>query len=135
MRPRDLKGRFLPAYLTDIFDPRGWDVPVPWRLVYLDNRAARFALVDRDDWPLVSGSMWRANVDTRGKAYARRSDGKYLHRVLMQDTPPPNEQHCIVDHKNGNGLDCRRINLRWATPEQNALNTFGFFWKQQRLFT
>lgn len=27
-------------------------------------------------------------------------------------------------------LDCRRINLRWATPRMNAANRFGSAWRQ-----
>lgn len=40
-----------------------------------------------------------------------------LHRHLMQ--PPTN---LLVDHKNGDGLDNRRDNLRLATRNQNAFN-------------
>lgn len=27
-----------------------------------------------------------------------------------------------IDHRNGNGLDCRRRNMRWATHSQNIAN-------------
>ena len=40
-----------------------------------------------------------------------------LHRFLMR--APDGVQ---VDHKNGNGLDCRRKNMRLASRAQNAMN-------------
>lgn len=42
----------------------------------------------------------------------------YLHRVVM-DAPLGVQ----VDHKDGNGLDCRRANLRFAQPAQNIANS------------
>lgn len=41
-----------------------------------------------------------------------------LHRRLLN--PPDN---LIVDHKNGNPLDCRRANLRLATKAENSWNS------------
>jgi hypothetical protein len=44
----------------------------------------------------------------------RRHSGIYLHSLLMDEKFP--------DHKNGNGLDNRRNNLRTAGPINNARN-------------
>jgi HNH endonuclease len=52
----------------------------------------------------------------------------FLHTVVMERTgiPRPNtKQKIIVDHANGNGLDCRRKNLRWATLSFNNKNIYG----------
>jgi hypothetical protein len=43
---------------------------------------------------------------------------QYLHRVLLGVI----DSNHIVDHKNGNGLDNRRANLRVTTKVGNALN-------------
>lgn len=81
------------------------------------------ALIDAADVPLVSGLNWCANK-SRKTYYAHRTvslGGKQskviLHRLLMSPGP---ELH--VDHINGNGLDCRRANMRVVTLQQNNLN-------------
>lgn len=75
-------------------------------------------LISREDYARVSQFKWHY---TGG--YARRTakeTGKHhwLHRFILNlsDNDPR------VDHRNGNGLDCRRSNLRTATPTQNQGN-------------
>ncbi len=83
------------------------------------------AIVDLADLPIVSGVNWTAK---RGKKsfYATRSgltrpDGRrpflQMHRVIMNA-----REEEFVDHINLNGLDCRRSNLRIATPAENNRN-------------
>lgn len=81
------------------------------------------AIVDAADVPMVSGVNWCA-CPSRKTFYAHRtiSFGGYqqkviLHRLLMN---PPADMH--IDHINGNGLDCRRENMRIVTLQQNNLN-------------
>lgn len=85
------------------------------------------ALVDDDDYARVAHRSWHAVRGWKGHTYyaASRRPGRgpieYLHRLLMEAPP-----RLTVDHINGDGLDCRRANLRLATRTQNAANHGGF---------
>ena len=82
------------------------------------------ALVDDDDYAIVSAHKWHAN-GRPGSYYAksafRNNDGIWtvvlMHRILM-GLP----DGVLVDHVNGNTLDNRRINLRPASLFQNQHN-------------
>lgn len=80
-------------------------------------------LFDEADVELIGQHTWTA-VKNRQTLYAQsevqvdgRRKGVYLHRLLV-DAPSAMQ----VDHKNGNGLDDRRSNLRLATRSQNQAN-------------
>lgn len=90
------------------------------------------AIVDDEDFKVVSKFKWHVYIAKRKNGsvrtvYARRgvydpstqntiSEG--LHRFILGLT----NEKVDVDHRNGNGLDCRRINLRIATRTQNNAN-------------
>lgn len=74
------------------------------------------ALVDEADEHLVSAHRWIIRGPRKSK-YAMNSDGMMMHNLIM----PPSDG-LVVDHKNGNGLDNRRSNLRLCTPTQNQWN-------------
>lgn len=84
-----------------------------------------FVTIDREDYERVTQFKWTA-LPTRWTVYARRNvkgtNGKqhslYLHRFLMGDP-----EGLEVDHKDGNGLDNRKANLRIANKSQQACNT------------
>lgn len=73
-------------------------------------------IVDVEDLPLVSQFNWHAAKSKEGLYYARQSSGQrmLMHVLLMGEKG--------IDHKNGNGLDNRRENLRRATRSQNCVN-------------
>lgn len=83
------------------------------------------ALVDKSDFRLVRGKTWHARIDgtrvSAGHSYrdpaTKKTVNVHMHRLIMGAVAGQ-----IVDHANGNALDNRRLNLRFATPAQNAAN-------------
>lgn len=123
-------------------DPRDWareaEEPSP---IFLGRSGDRFAFVDPEVVPIVSRHVWTYSEDNRGKAYAKRwvtvggvRSVIYLHRFIMLDVLrvlPPTEDHILVDHRNGEGLDCRKKNLRWTTVSENNANRRGYYFKRR----
>ena len=87
----------------------------------------QFALIDDDDYAIVSMYNWYIAGGAKGFFYAARKiirDKKHItvlmHRELLG--LKKGDRRC-VDHINGNGLDNRRsCNLRLANKQQNACN-------------
>lgn len=80
----------------------------------------KFAMVDDADYEAVSQFKW--HVDKKGRRfYAARTlykpggkrTNQYIHQLLMPGVSR-------VDHRDGNGLNYQRENLRPATNRQNA---------------
>lgn len=78
--------------------------------------------VDEEDVDLIQVYRWRA-YNTNGKSYVMRSirgGVVYLHRQLLG---LQRGDRLRVDHRNGDTLDNRRDNLRFATAAQNSANS------------
>ena len=83
----------------------------------------KVALVDEEDFERANQFNWYAAKAKSGLWYARRNitvgKGKQktqrLHQFLMPDISQ-------IDHKDGDGLNCQRKNLRPATSVQNQAN-------------
>jgi hypothetical protein len=87
-----------------------------------------FAIIDDEDAEKVIGIKWSVVKPNPKNWYARNSKHGYLHRFLM-DAP----EGMTVDHKDGNGLDCRRSNMRIvphglniANKRKSSNNTSGY---------
>lgn len=77
------------------------------------------ALVSTQDVALLDAHSWWASIG-KNTVYVRRSLGRTttsLHRGIINPAPDN-----VVDHKDGNGLDNRRENIREATKPQNSIN-------------
>lgn len=85
-----------------------------------------YALVDDEDFDLVSQCRWTKAKYPRSENYLAlqssgwvrgRRAGWKMHRLILDAQPGQ-----IVDHRNRNGLDNRRENLRFVTMAQNNYN-------------
>jgi AP2 domain. len=86
----------------------------------------RYAIIDTEDSVAVAQHNWHCRIN-KNKFYAgyvkrqgERMKYTQLHRFLwtLWKMPPS----AILDHRNGDGLDCRRANVRAATSSQNCFN-------------
>ena len=104
--------RKTPAFRNAIF-------PIGPSIAYIDL-AGRYALVDWDDAIWLQGEKWCAVKPRKSTSFYARTNSRPLlmHRRLIS-VPIGMD----IDHKNRNGLDNRRCNLRPATRGQNNVNS------------
>jgi hypothetical protein len=84
------------------------------------------ALIDDDDYEKVNCLKWRAlcskNKHTPDKWYAtcniKTNIIIYLHRFILN----VHDSRTHIDHKDGNGLNCQKGNIRSCTQSQNNKN-------------
>jgi hypothetical protein len=81
----------------------------------------KFAMVDDTDYEAVSRFKWHAHFDDHNWYAIRRTKTGHqkMHIFLMQ--PPAGVE---IDHKDRNGLNNQRGNLRICLHHQNMSNTF-----------
>jgi hypothetical protein len=83
-----------------------------------------FALVDDEDYDRVAAKKWTADPRPRtvyAKAAAAPGRGAskvYMHRFILG----VKDRKIQVDHRDSNGLNCCRSNLRVGTRSQNMAN-------------
>lgn len=126
----------------DFWNPNNWPALFGGHehRIYGCERLSIWSIVDEEDYAHCVQWLWLPKKSRGGnKVYLKRNlqsgygregrtrHSRYLHTEVMLRTgiEPPSPLHTIVDHRNGNGMDCRRANLRWATPTMNARNRFG----------
>lgn len=92
---------------------------------YVQLTKGYVAVIDAADVPLAGTCAWQALIARRPDGSIRtiyahqKRAGKttWLHRIVLAAP-----EGFDVDHIDGNGLDCRRRNLRPATKSQNSQN-------------
>jgi hypothetical protein len=79
----------------------------------------KFAIVDADDYDQLSKHKWHVSKNHRTEYAGMSPGGKYIkmHRLLL-NAPP----HLVVDHRDRNGLNNRKANLRLCTHQENICN-------------
>jgi len=96
------------------------------------------ATVDEGDYELVSSFSWHGIPAAQRieNWYARTGEGIYMHRLIM--SAASGEE---VDHRDHNGLNNTRGNLRLCTRQQNCANSnfplaasgyIGVYWERDR---
>lgn len=89
---------------------------------HVELTSGHVALIDPEDHDLVAGYSWSPLVSKSGAIYAhvvRVGCGHlYMHRVVTHAGP-----EVEIDHRSGDGLDNRKINLRESTHAQNIANS------------
>ncbi len=136
----------------DTFDPRIAFKEERECRIWGDDREGIHAEVDEIDYQWALQWLWSPKWSRGGKkVYLRRNiqttiipayktqDGHkmrflqnktlFLHVAIMErmGKEKPTPAHILVDHRDGNGLNCKRSNLRWATHEMNCRNKNGKF--------
>ena len=85
----------------------------------------KLALVDDDDYEELQRFSWRIRKSANGVLHAQRHDRSsgrdlcvFMHRQILGVT----DSQTKVDHKDHDGLNNQKYNLRVATTQQNGAN-------------
>jgi len=87
----------------------------------IDLRRGRRAIIDKEDYTLVSQYKWYLIKKEAGNVYVKsKVKGKIIgiHRFIMNVSDPL----LVVDHIDGDPLNNRKSNLRVCTQGENARN-------------
>jgi hypothetical protein len=84
-----------------------------------------YAMIDLDEYERVARHKWYATPGV-GTWYAVATSDRGLpaHHMRLQNFIMRGQKGERFDHRNGDGLDCRKENLRLATPLENARNAY-----------
>lgn len=98
-------------------------------VIYCNHKGSNVSvLIDADDFLTVSSvpGAWVLKTDRTSRATqycTTKIDGKniYMHRFILEVTDPD----VVVDHKDGNGLNNTRGNIKATTRSKNGRNRHG----------
>lgn len=101
------------------------DLPLPGISLEIPMTQGMSALIDAADEPLVSAMSWSARKGKNGTWYARgyrrlanrQKQWVYMHRLIAEAS-----RGQMIDHRNHDGTDNRRHNLRICNGSQNNMN-------------
>lgn len=86
------------------------------------------AVIDAEDVTKVAGYTWhalRVGPNRYAVANVRRANGEGWTTLRMHRLITGAERGVEIDHRDGNGLNCTKANLRMATRRENARNVRG----------
>ena len=101
--------------------------PMEVRVKEIPLTKGMVALVDDEDYEALAARRWFGQPSQNGRSsyavtkvgYGRTGTRSvYMHQLILGTGEPGME----IDHKNRNGLDNQRANLRWATKAQQRAN-------------
>lgn len=101
-------------------------IPDGWKDFLIRKYGSTVALVDDEDYELVAPYKWHIHkrkhrLYARGELH-RRGKKVLMHRLILGVVDP----RILADHRNNDGLDNRRFNLRVCTNQQNLMNQRSF---------
>lgn len=98
-------------------------IRVVGEIAYVPLTKGYEAVVDAADLPLIANFSWRALVKPNTVyAVCKDRNGPRPRMVLMHRRISGAAEAVEIDHRDKNGLNNRRSNLRDATHEQNSYN-------------
>lgn len=93
-------------------------------IINSEKHRTKTVLVDDDDYEFLIQWKWCLAIRKRA-VYAKRRCGKgtvFMHRALLNI----NDKKLFADHRDANGLNNQRSNLRIATSSENNHNRRSF---------
>jgi len=103
--------------------------PPAYPMKFISLTQGKFAMVDDEDYDRLRGYTWHA-YQNNGNWYARATIAPRLRRCMHQMILPEAK---LIAHRDDNGLNNRRSNLRAASVAQNGA-AHRFFGKKTSAF-
>ena len=122
------------AQTWGVVDEEDWQFLVQWRWSWSglssNHKSSQKQYLRRNIQTLIEpqSGTYLDPVDGYIKPNRKRiQQSLRMHVVIMLRTeiPPPDPDHLLVDHRDGNEHNYRRKNLRWYTHSKNTRNRFG----------